>query len=123
MYRNFKRFLLMGGLVSLAGCATLGYFDNSEFIEAINAKPKQCQTAYRMLAKTFTGSTDAITHRGIWELNCGDRERGQEFLSRAAMAGDGYAKTILVNRGLPLPEPEIYRSTGGRPAIDVYINK
>ena len=123
MCRILKCFVLIVGLVSLAGCAALGYFDNSEFIKALNAKPKQCQAAYQMLAKSFTGSTDAITHRGIWELNCGDRARGQEYLSRAAMAGDSYAKTVLVNRGLPLPEPEIYPSTGGRPAIDVYINK
>lgn len=109
--------------LSLTGCASLGYFDNGEFIAALNARPKQCQAAYEMLAKPFVGRTDELTHRGIWELNCGDPGKGQRYLSDAALEGDNYAKSILVRRGLPLPDPVLPPAVGARPSIDVYIHK
>lgn len=123
MKRTPARYWLAITVLILSGCASLGYFDNSEFIAALSANPKQCRAAYQMLAKPFTGRTDEMTHHGIWELNCGDREKGRDYLSRAAMEGDGYAKRTLVHYGLPLPDPEIQIRGGGVPAIDVYIHK
>lgn len=110
-------------LLAGSGCASLGYFDNSDFIDAINANPKQCRAAYAMLAKPFFGRTDELTHRGIWELNCGDPSKGHGYLTSAALEGDRYAKSTLIRHGLPLPDPMLPAVSGGRPSIDVYIQK
>ncbi len=75
-----------------------------------------------MLTKIFDVRTGEMTHRGIWELHCGSRQKGQDYLSRAAKAGDGYAKKIMVLNGLQLPDPEI-STYGGGAVIDVYIHK
>lgn len=107
-----------------SGCASLGYFDNGEFVDALAANPKQCRAAYAMLAKPFGGGRlDEMTHRGIWELSCGDRAKGQEYLSQSASAGDGYAKRMLIRYGLPLPEPMLPAVGSGTTSIDVYIHK
>lgn len=104
----------------LVGCSSLGYFDNSDFIDAINAKPRQCKEAYKMLANTFASRLDEVTHRGLWELKCGDRYKGEALLTQAATAGDQYAKRILVNNGIALPDPEILYPEG-TPTININV--
>ena len=54
------------------------------------------------------GYLPAITHLGLMNFDHGFKDQGQSFLNIAARWGDALARSSLIDRGLPVPEPDLY---------------
>jgi hypothetical protein len=121
MKKNLCLSTLILSCTFFSGCTALGYFDSSQFIDAVNAG--QCQKAQILLAAPMFESLEELEFRGIYEVRCGNRAKGQEYLTKAADSGSSYAKRALLRHGMPLPDPRTPISGGATPSIDVYIRR
>jgi hypothetical protein len=110
---------------ALSGCASMGFFDDHAFVNALNAK--QCNEARQLLGyPVYWGKSRGaeFTFRGMYEIDCGDRKKGQELVTTGAEYGDSYARKVLIHYGMPLPDPRIPISGGGGgETLDIYIHK
>lgn len=105
----------------LVGCAALGLFDSSQFIDAVNKG--ECEKAQLQLTGIMPSALAELEYRGVYEVHCGDKAAGQYYLSEAARRGSSYARRSLVRYGMPLPGPSTATFGGSSNTIDIYIHR